>query len=87
MKITIQQKCLSLDRNKGRIFISGDYQTVRIGIPSMVQQTLACHQYSSLINICISTLQFTTHNPFMCNMMYSFIAMFLRLLVQDTVKS
>lgn len=86
MKITIQQKCLSLDRNKGRIFISGDYQTVRIGIPSMVQQTLACHQYSSLINICISTLQFITHNSLKF-MMYSFIAMFLRLLVQDTVKS
>lgn len=86
MKITIQQKCLSLDRNKGRIFISGDYQTVRIGIPSMVQQTLACHQYSSLINICISTLQFITHNSIKF-MMYSFIAMFLRLLVQDTVKS
>lgn len=86
MKITIQQKCLSLDRNKGRIFISGDYQTVRIGIPSMVQQTLACHQYSSLINICISTLQFITHNSIKF-MMYSFIAMFLRLLVQDIVKS
>lgn len=86
MKITIQQKCLSLDRNKGRIFISGDYQTVRIGIPSMVQQTLACHQYSSLINICISTLQFITHNSIKF-MMYSFIAMFLRLKVQDTVKS
>lgn len=86
MKITIQQKCLSLDRNKGRIFISGDYQTVRIGILSMVQQTLACHQYSSLINICISTLQFITHNSIKF-MMYSFIAMFLRLLVQDTVKS
>lgn len=86
MKITIQQKCLSLDRNKGRIFISGDYQTVRIGIPSMVQQTLACHQYSSLINICISTLQFITHNSIKF-MMYSFIAMFFRLLVQDTVKS
>lgn len=86
MKITIQQKCLSLDRNKGRIFISGDYQTVRIGIPSMVQQTLACHQYSSLINICISTLQFITHNSLKF-MMYSFIAMFLRLLVQDIVKS
>lgn len=78
MKITIQQKCLSLDRNKGRIFISGDYHTVRIGIPSMVQQTLACHQYSSLINICISTLQFITHNSIKF-MMYSFIAMFLRL--------
>lgn len=86
MKITIHQKCLSLDRNKGRIFISGDYQTVRIGIPSMVQQTLACHQYSSLINICISTLQFITHNSIKF-MMYSFIAMFLRLLVQDIVKS
>lgn len=79
MKITNQQKCLSLDRNKGRIFISGDYQTVRIGIPSMVQQTLACHQYSSLINICISTLQFITQNSIKFNMMYSFIAMFLSL--------